>query len=231
MNRTLLNIISSREDLSEYLFHFTSGKEAKDTLKKITSEKEIRDVNGKGVICFTEAPLLSLVQMFDIFANYENPMYAPYGIALKKDGLFEIGARPVIYGLPGEKDFLNTEIQWRFEPYEPNVKDFTWLREWRIAEKSVSINVNNCFVITKSKSDLETLMFNKDNIFDVEFDGCIADGQFWGHATGITERAFKGISIEDLSELTNLSKKEIDKKIAEQKDSDRGEFGLGSFLH
>ena len=230
MNRTLLNIISSREDLSEYLFHFTNGKKAKEILKKITSEKEIKDVNNKGVICFTEAPLLSLVQMFEIFANYENPMYAPYGIAIKKDYLFELGARPVIYGLASEKDFLSQEIQWRYEPFEPNVKDFTWLREWRIAKENVSIDVNNCFVITKTKYDLEELMFNEENIVDVEIDGCIADGQFWGYATGITERSFKGISIEDLSELTNLSKKEIDKKIAEQKDSDRGEIGLGSFL-
>lgn len=50
-----------------------------------------------------------------------------------------------------------------------------------------------------------------------------------GLATGLTKRSFKGISFEDLYELTNLSKKDIDKRIAEQKDSDRGEIGLGGF--
>ena len=229
MNETLLNIISSREDISEYLFHFTNGKKAKDTLQRITSEKEIKDINNKGVICFTEAPLLSLVQMFDIFDKYKSPMYAPYGIAIKKDRLFKLGARPVIYGLPSEKEFLSTKIQWRFEPYIPNEKDFTWLREWRISKNSVSIDINNCFVITKSKYELEEFMFNEENIVDIEIDDCVSDGQFMGFATGLTERSFKGISFEDLYQLTNLSKKDIDKRIAEQKDIDRGEIGLGGF--
>jgi hypothetical protein len=90
MNKTLLNIISSREDLSDYLFHFTNGKNAKNTLKKITSDEQLIDINDRGVICFTEAPLLSLVSMFDIFDNYLDPMYAPYGIAIKKDAFFDV---------------------------------------------------------------------------------------------------------------------------------------------
>lgn len=111
MNKTLLQIIESREDLSDYLFHFTNGKNAKETLKKITSEQAVRDVNNKGVICFTEAPLLSLVRMFDIFDKYESPMYAPYGIGVKKEDFFKLGGRPVIYGLPEEKEYLNELIQ------------------------------------------------------------------------------------------------------------------------
>ncbi|MDR7209977.1 hypothetical protein J2W48_001916 [Flavobacterium piscis] len=42
-------------------------------------------------------------------------MYAPYGVAIKKDLIFELGGRPIIYGLPEEKEYLHESIVWRFE--------------------------------------------------------------------------------------------------------------------
>ena len=36
------NIIASREDISEYLFHFTKGKEAISTLKNILSQQSLK---------------------------------------------------------------------------------------------------------------------------------------------------------------------------------------------
>lgn len=53
MNTTLLSIINSREDVSDYLFHFTSGKFGFDTLKKIIDSDAVIDVNGRGCICLT----------------------------------------------------------------------------------------------------------------------------------------------------------------------------------
>lgn len=70
--------------------------------------------------------------MFKIFNKYYNPMYAQYGIAIKKDYLFNLGARPVIYGAKDEVNEIGKSLKWRFEEYIPNVKDFSWLREWRI---------------------------------------------------------------------------------------------------
>lgn len=231
MNKTLLKIIEAREDLSDYLFHFTKNKDAIKTLEKITDEKSIIDINKKGVICFTEAPLLSLVRMFEIFDKYQNPMYAPYGVAIKKDLLFNMGGRPVIYGSPDEKELLNESIKWRFESFHPTIKDFTWLREWRVPKSKIDISVENCFVITKTKNELYRLMFNEENLIDIEFDGCVSDGQFWGSATGIVERSFKGISIEDLKQLNLLNKSEIEIEINNQNENNRGEIGLGGFIH
>lgn len=84
VNSTLLQILASREDLSDYLFHFTRGKKAFETLEKILNDGKLKDVYKRGYLCFTEAPLTTLYNMFQIFERYDNPMYAPYGIGLKK---------------------------------------------------------------------------------------------------------------------------------------------------
>ena len=97
MNNTLVKIIQSREDISDYLFHFTKGSNALKILETIISDRKIKDMKNNGYICFTEAPVTMLADMFKIFMNYDNPMFAPYGIGLKKSFLYKLGARPVIY--------------------------------------------------------------------------------------------------------------------------------------
>jgi len=157
-------------------------------------------------------------------------MYAQYGIAIKKDFLFNLGARPVIYGAKDDEKEIGDRLKWRFEEYEPNVKDFSWLREWRINKKEIQLDKDYCFLITKTKLELESILFNDSQIIDVEFDGCVSDGQFWGSATGIYERAFKGISFEDLNELKNLKKSELEVLLKSQNLDDISEKGLGGFV-
>lgn len=230
MNETLLKIINSREDLSDYLFHFTSGNKANETLDKIIESNSIKDMKNRGFICLTESPITLLAEMFELFNKYENPMYAPYGIAIKKDFLFNLGARPVIYGPIEDKGELGKSLQWRFEEYIPNLKDYSWLREWRINKKEIKLDANNCFIITKTKHEIDRIIYNDNQIIDVEFDGCIADGQFWGSATGIFGRAFKGISFEDIRELNKLTKSELEKLLEAQSLDDISERGLGGFI-
>ncbi|MDY0103350.1 MAG: hypothetical protein RBS07_10450 [Lentimicrobium sp.] len=230
MNTTLLKIIASREDISDYLFHFTKGSKAFDTLVKIIDDKQLKDIKNNKVLCFTEAPVTLLKDMFEIFEKYTEPMYATYGIAVKKEHLFDLGARPVIYGKPEEKNELAESIQWRFEEYIPNVKDFTWLREWRLNKNSLDLTQDNCFIITKTKDEYESIAFSDENFTDMEFDGCVADGQFWGTAVGYFERGFKGISIEEIIELNKLSKSEIDKMIKNQDFKDTRGRNLGGFI-
>lgn len=50
MNKTLDLILDSRYDLSDYLFHFTRGNYAKNTLNKILRDKKLLDVRNKAVI-------------------------------------------------------------------------------------------------------------------------------------------------------------------------------------
>lgn len=226
MNQTLLRIIASREDISDYLFHFAKGSDAFKTLVKMTQDMKLIDVKSRGVICFTETPVTLLRRMFDIFTDYREPMYAPYGIAIKKQDLFELGARPVIYGNLGEKKVLPEEMRWRFEEYIPGTKDFTWLREWRLKAGVLNLNPENSFIITGTKSECEAIAFDDINI---EFDGCVSDGQYCGTVVGNFKRNFKGISIEDIDEFNKLSKIEVDKMIQKQNLDETVNVDLGSF--
>nr|WP_315396814.1 hypothetical protein [uncultured Sphingobacterium sp.] len=183
----------------------------------------------RGFICLTEAPITLLTEMFALFNNYDNPMYAQYGIAIKKDYLFKQGARLVIYGTIDDRNQLGETLKWRFQEYIPNLKDYSWLREWRINEKEIQLDASNCFIITKTKQEIDKIIFNDNQIIDIEFDGCIADGQFWRSATGTFGRAFKGISFIDIKELNKLTKAELDKIIEAQSLDDTTERDLGGF--
>ena len=82
----------------------------------------------------------------------------------------------------------------------------------------------------ETKEEYESVAFSDDCIGDIDFDGCVADGQFWGEAIGYFDRGFKGISIEDIVEFNKLSKNEIDKMIDKQDFSDTVGRNLGGFI-
>jgi hypothetical protein len=220
MNETLKSILESRYDLSDYLFHFTKGENAKETLTRILTDKKIKDINIRGAICFTEAPLPSLVKMFDVFAKYSSPMYAPYGIAVLKKDLFDLGARPVIYGPADEKILLDKSIHWRYESYIPHDHDFSWLREWRI-KTDVKLDNSKSFVITNTKQEELDHSFEEG---DIDVDGCIADGQFWPEY----KREWKSISIETLREVSIFSNDKLKEDINKQSLGDELNIYLGS---
>lgn len=154
MNKTLSEIIESREDISDYLFHFTKGKDAKDTLMSIIYDNAIKDVDHTGRICFSDAPVTLLAPMFNIFRRYPEPLYAPYGIGIRKSKIYEMGGRPVIYGDNVDKKHLPQSMQWRFETYSPQKRDFTWLREWRLPEQNIELSFEDCFVIVDTNNDI-----------------------------------------------------------------------------
>ena len=226
MNKTLSDIINSREDLSNYLFHFTKRSKDYFTLLDIVNSQSLLDVNNNGVICFTEAPVSMLIPMFKIFERFDEPMYSPYGVAICKDILFDLGARPVIYGDVDELDLLDESIRWRFEPYEPGVKDFSWLREWRVPVSEIKLNKENCFLVVNKTEEL-SLLYDEDDVRDIDIDGCVADGQFWASVTGEIGRQFKGIALE---ELHDLRKKYIDKTLSGQSFDDTIPTSLGGFI-
>lgn len=55
----------------------------------------------KSAVCFTEMPLYALIDYARV-RGAKSGYVGNYGIALKRNELFEAGARPVIYGLTGE---------------------------------------------------------------------------------------------------------------------------------
>lgn len=216
MNQTLFEILQSRQDLSDYVFHFTKHRNAKDTLQRIVEIRSIVDVNERGYLCFSEAPLTSLPAMFNIFKQYPNPMYAPYGIGIKKDFFYRSGGRPVIYGDSNERELLHPELLWRFEMLDFNKHDFSWLREWRIRAKAMDLDYDNCIAIVDAKSDIcdmrDTFLDFEDMIIDAEPE----DGGFTTFFTGKFKRKFKVVSMEDIKEINNLPKQELNRILEEQ---------------
>lgn len=225
MNNTLVKIIQSREDISDYLFHFTKGSNALKILETIISDRKIKDMKNNGYICFTEAPVTMLADMFKIFMNYDNPMFAPYGIGLKKSFLYKLGARPVIYSDSSDFEKLkDIGLDWRFVKYFPNIYDFSWLREWRIT-KEIELTPENSVVITLNKSEREILV----DFDDIDFDGCIEDGNFYGYALGNFLQTFKHISIEEIDEYNNMSKSQLEQIISSQNLDEIETRNLGYF--
>ena len=186
-------IVSSREDVSDYVFHFTRQPDGKNTLKQIIQDKAIKDIHKKGFICFTEAPIAQLVKMFEILkgSSVAHPQYkyAPYGIGIKKSYFYERGGRPVIYASNEEISFVSNlsnlissesdkvyfekRFAWRFQPFIPDLYDFTWLREWRIPLAQFDLDYENCFAIVNEFQDQEDVgiwEFNDCDVIDAEPD-------------------------------------------------------------
>lgn len=168
MNTSLVKFGELREDMSDYLFHFTKGEDACLTLEKILGERILRDINGNGYICFTEAPIHMLADFFKyICQQYKIPkIIAPYGIGIKKDLLFKKGARPVIYGTPDEKRLLSDELQWRHVDMNLPNYDFSWLREWRLKlkEGKIGIRFSPDQVVVVTRTQDEQMLFREIEI-------------------------------------------------------------------
>lgn len=192
INQTLLKIRELREDISEYLFHFTKGEDAFETLQKILDEGKLRSFNEDRYICFTEAPITMLNGFFNfVERNYSTPtIIAPYGIGIKKDILFRKGARPVIYGTRVEKKLLPQKMQWRHVNMNLPDYDFSWLREWRIKCNYIKFKPEHIIVITRTNDEQlllhKVIIDNPDNYSEI--DESMVDFQ----------RIYRGVSIEEI---------------------------------
>lgn len=132
-----------RDDISDYLVHWTKGdsyEEAAKTLLQIIFDDEVKGGNGfiKGqyiCVCFTEAPL-------SVFHNKDGK-YKPFGIEMAKRDIFSLGGRPVIYQTDSEFWCLPEQMRWRHVGYDPlkagGYHDFTWEREWRVLTSGITL--------------------------------------------------------------------------------------------
>lgn len=225
MNKTLQEILSIREDISDYVFHFTKGVEGLSTLITILKQKKIKDIHGTGFICFSEAPITMLPPMFNLFKRYPIPMYAPYGIGIPKEVLFRIGGRPVIYGDDADLVFLPEEMAWRFVKYEPRTNDFSWLREWRLPHSELNLNKDSLIIIDRHE-DLDKISEFVFELEDIDIDAEPEDGGCTTFYTGLFSRKYKVVSIEDISEVNRMTKERFNEYLISQQDLE--EISLGS---
>lgn len=229
MNNTLLNILKSREDISDYVFHFTKKANAKDILTQILADGAIKDNSGNGYICFSESPITMLPAMFKIFEQYHDPMYAPYGVGVKKELLYQLGGRPVIYDDLSGIQKLPDDMKWRGVVYKPNEYDYSWLREWRIKTSQVLINEDNAIVIAKDKEELFNLTYD---LGDIDFDGDVEDNGsvFFGFAEGRFTRKYKGVSLDEINQANGMSKNELEETLSNQIPGEEEGRSLGNFI-
>ena len=220
MNQTLLKIFRLREDLSDYVFHFTKHRNASETLKKILDEERLKDIGKNGHICFSESPLPLLPSMFKLFKKYEDPMYAPYGIGIRKDTFWKMGGRPVIYGEKEEYNLLAPELKWRFQIMQPNNYDFSWLREWRIPVPEIDLSKIDCFVVVDTANDIESLYNQLFDFDDIEIDAQPEDGMCHVEYLGYFTRKYKIVSMEEIENINNMSKKDLEQLLKEQPEED-----------
>ncbi|MEQ9927514.1 DUF4427 domain-containing protein, partial [Pectobacterium parvum] len=99
-------------------------------------------------VCFTDMPISAYLQSGKE-RLLKNEKIGLYALALPKNSMFSVGARPVIYGLDnststttqesnGDERILNENSlplieQYRYVTYIPNAVDWTHEREWRWA--------------------------------------------------------------------------------------------------
>lgn len=167
MSDFLSTIKPLRPDISDWVVHFTQGtaEPAKKALKGILDDG-LKNF-GKG-ICFSESPITQFSNLFKIFEKYENPRFAPYGVAVKKEWLFQKGGRPVINLPEQERQYLNDEISWLFEEYVPQKRDFTWQREWRVKEATLPLSNSDTIVIVPNLEEAAGLAFDWEAEYEYE---------------------------------------------------------------
>lgn len=211
VNQALVKFRELREDISEYLFHFTKGKDAFETLQMILDEGKLRSFNEEKYICFTETPITMLGSFFNyVERTYSTPsIIAPYGIGIRKNTLFKKGARPVIYGTREEKKLLPEKLQWRHVNMNLPDYDFSWLREWRIKCNYIKFKPEHVIVITRTNDEQlllhKVIIDNPDNYSEI--DESMIDFQ----------RVYRGVSLEEI-ENSIKSKRNLAELLESQKE-------------
>ena len=179
-----------RRDLGSLLFHFARkpdqnvpadkrgsmwlAENASSVLTKIISEGKLRGSSNKirggyQCVCFTESPITELAATFSmvkIAANHtQHTRYEPYGVAVRKEWLFSLGGRPVIYQPDVEYDLLPEDLRYRHVHYDPNKGiDFTWEREWRIQIDHLILDPRETLVIVPTASEAFDVMYDNSTL-------------------------------------------------------------------
>ena len=146
MPQDWLKIKKARPDLTDYVIHWTrpqriDGKSVKtfDVLKLILQSGLLKPtfaprnrvtVGGKNntikgeypAVCYTEQPMSAFIMSCDALGG----RYRPYGIAVRKDRLFDYGGRPVLYGDEDLFDALPDKLQYLWTRFQPIPTLVSW---------------------------------------------------------------------------------------------------------
>ncbi|OZG70437.1 hypothetical protein BTA51_26065 [Hahella sp. CCB-MM4] len=109
-------------------------------------------------ISFTETPLIQSARLL-INASNAGLNFIPYGFQFDRDGLYEKGARQTIHQPPQEVELLPLSERYRHVDLIPNQGvDFTWKREWRLAEDKLQVDPGSCNLILPDQEAYDQLV-------------------------------------------------------------------------
>jgi hypothetical protein len=163
-----------RDDLSNKLIHLTRGepgdaKAAKEhafeRFHAIVTQKKL--IGGTGYIkggyqcvCFTEAPISKLSHIL-ASGPAAGVRYAPFGVMVNKQWLFQKGGRPVIYGPDPDFEKLPEEMRYRHVRFwlSPEYSvDHTWEREWRLQADELPLDPAEVTLVVPDRDTKEVFL-------------------------------------------------------------------------
>ncbi|MBI2378198.1 MAG: hypothetical protein HYV07_29625 [Deltaproteobacteria bacterium] len=126
------------ESLRAYAERLARGEvfetSAEDTLARIVASRRLlacsARLRGGPAVCFTERRPHELMALKRHHRSLGRPRYEPFGIAVPREALEQLGARPVCYGDEAVWASLPDEERWRFQ-HVGRTERWTEEREWR----------------------------------------------------------------------------------------------------
>lgn len=143
-----------------------------DVLKNIVKNKKLvskptHGSNGIPVVSFSESPLQEILSLMKL-PEWPGGRYQPYGILFKKDRLFKLGARPVIYQDKASNVFIKDieELKHRHVTFDYPDIDFSWEREWVIKD-DVDFDYDEIVILVKTFEDVAVLKDSVQGLINV----------------------------------------------------------------
>jgi hypothetical protein len=115
----------------------TSSHTAFDTLYRILEEKLVRGSSrltrgSRPVVSLTECMPSEISAVVKWRPGLIRWSFEPYGIAVRKDAISELGARPVVYGTEEVLRKMPEDEKYLFQIRKSDQKDWTAEKEWRL---------------------------------------------------------------------------------------------------
>lgn len=162
-----------RKDLSEWLFHFCARRgEPLETLKLILKGKYVKGSTDKyckqKCVCLTEIPLPECARQLNVFDEERYGRFSPFGLAFRKNWIFDRGGLPVIYQPRRFREKLPEDMRWRHCDFDlARNLDFTWQREWRVTCDSLPFEREDVIVVVPTNENaMEHLCSNHEIDFE-----------------------------------------------------------------
>jgi hypothetical protein len=125
--------------------------------------------SGEVVISFSEAPLRELITQSPVLTTEDYTRLSLYGLGFRKQYLYSLGARPVVYQPNADIALLDDSIRWRHVEFDlEKPVDYTWQREWRLKAEKLEFDYEEVVALLEDTADLADLLWEINIDVDVE---------------------------------------------------------------